>query len=113
MWPRLGKITASCPFSPPSLALLYQLQQFRNECPAHLSLPDCIKEVIFPGTAKTEWEHKVKNTELDDDDEAWRAASREDSPRPIGDTSITHGRDMLAQQKSASTSSRSPSGNMR
>ena len=63
MWPRLSKITAFVSLVATFVAFVYQLQQLRKECPAELSLPECIKEIILSSTAKTEYEHDVENTD--------------------------------------------------
>ena len=66
MRPRLSKITAFVSLVATFIAFVYQLQQLRKECPAELSLPECIKKVLLPSTPMTEWEREVQYTESEE-----------------------------------------------
>ena len=81
MWPRLGKITALVSLLATFLGFVYQLQQYRKECPdlpwltceIQVLLPDLAKilfpdppKVPFSNTAKTEWEREVQFTESEE-----------------------------------------------
>ena len=77
MWPRLGKITALVSVLASCFALLWQIQQFRKECADNVPLLKCVIQVLLPDPAKVPLPDTAKKL---DDDDAWKAATREDTP---------------------------------
>ena len=86
MWPRLSKIRALVLVLAAFFGLLWQIQQFRKECPPDQSLPACTICSLLPNEACA--------TDQREDDVAWKAAVGQSTPTGYRDYILRwpHGR---------------------
>ena len=86
MWPRLRQITVLVSVLAAFFGLLWQIKQFRKECPPDQSLPACTICSLLPNEAC--------ETDQREDDAAWAAAVRQSTPAGYRDYNLRwpHGR---------------------